>query len=80
MLTDTDQSDYDSDFQDVSDAECSDMEFDDKGVEIKKEEKKKEAPGKVCFIAVKKGVRWWNIIAIPLVPALVMIISTYLNA
>ena len=69
-------SDYDSGLEDVSDYE-SDMEFDEKGEEI---EKKKEAPSKVCFIPVKKGVRWWNILAIPMVPCLVMIISTYLNA
>jgi len=35
---------------------------------------------KVCFIPVKEGVRWWNVLAIPLVPCLTMLMTTYVNA
>lgn len=41
---------------------------------------KDEKVSKVCFIPVKEGVRWWNVMAIPLVPCLTMLMTTYVNA
>ena len=35
---------------------------------------------KICCIPVKEGVRWWNLMAIPLVPCVIMILSTYVSA
>ena len=35
---------------------------------------------KVCCIPVKEGVKWWNILAIPLVPCVIMLLTTYVNA
>ena len=35
---------------------------------------------RVCCLPVKEGVRWWNVMAIPLVPCIIMLLSTYVNA
>ena len=35
---------------------------------------------KVCCVPVKTGVRWWNVLAIPLVPCTIMLLTTYVNA
>ena len=39
-----------------------------------------EKVNKICCIPVKQGVRWWNFMAIPLVPCTVMLLTTYVNA
>ena len=44
------------------------------------EKREKKKIRKICCIPVKKGVTIWNIMAIPLVPILVMVIGTFLNA
>ena len=35
---------------------------------------------RICCIPVKEGVRWWNVMAIPLVPCIIMTLTTYVNA
>ena len=35
---------------------------------------------RICCIPVKHGVRWWNLMAIPLIPCIIMLLSTYVNA
>ena len=35
---------------------------------------------RICCIPVKHGVRWWNLMAIPLVPCITMLLSTYVSA
>ena len=35
---------------------------------------------RICCIPVKEGVRCWNVLAIPLVPCTIMLLSTYVNA
>lgn len=35
---------------------------------------------KIFCIPVKHGVRWWNLMAIPLVPCITMLLSTYVSA
>lgn len=40
----------------------------------------KAKPRTLFRIPVKDGVTYWNIIAIPLVPLVLMMLSTYLNA
>ena len=39
-----------------------------------------EPVNKICCIPVKEGVRWWNLMAIPLIPCIIMLLSTYVNA
>lgn len=35
---------------------------------------------RICCLPVKEGVRWWNVMAIPLVPCIIMTLTTYVNA
>jgi len=35
---------------------------------------------RVCCVPVKEGVRWWNVLSIPLVPCTVMLLTCYVNA
>ena len=39
-----------------------------------------EKTQKICGFPVKDGVRWWNLMAIPLIPCIIMLLSTYVNA
>ena len=40
----------------------------------------KEEIDRICCVPVKKGVRWWNLLSIPMIPCTIMLLTTYVNA
>ena len=54
--------------------------FREKGEEVKDDFLVDSSAPRICCIPVKEGVRWWNLLAIPLVPCVIMLVTTYVNA